>query len=75
MIYIPAVNQDNTTIKKNILTTCSTTNMFCMWPEQHVSITNSSISIFSFITKVFYKFGVTKLKPGRAYPEEDCDTG
>lgn len=40
------LNQDNTTIKNNIVITCSTTNKFCIEPEQHISITNSSISIF-----------------------------
>lgn len=45
-IIILLLNQDNTTIKNNIVITCSTTNKFCTEPEQHISITNSSISIF-----------------------------
>lgn len=59
------LNQDNTTIKNNIIITCSTMNKFCREPEHRISITDSSISSFSFLAKIFYQFGATKSKPGR----------
>lgn len=40
------LNQDNTTIKNNIIITCSTMNKFCRKPEHCISITDSSISTF-----------------------------
>lgn len=59
------LNQDNASIKNNIIITCSTMNKFCRAPEHRISITDSSISSFFFLVKIFYQFGATKLKPGR----------
>lgn len=40
-------------------------NKFCREPEHRISITDSSISSFPFLAKIFYQFGATKSKPGR----------
>lgn len=58
------LNQDNASIK-NIIIPCSTMNKFCRAPEHHISITDSSISSFLVLVKIFYQFGAKKLKPGR----------